>query len=392
MTKVVTGLLLALAIDAREVSGADRLDRFLPGTGPAGGATLAELATHTSGLPRLPAGALLRALAHSSDPYRGTSLRRLIRDTRWTHRGPPGEAAYSNLGVALLGHGLAAAAARPYWDLARARVLAPLGMASSGNLPASILPVPAAAWHLGAFAPADGLRATVADLLRLAWVAARPGESPFPAAAADALTPHAVMGDGHVGWCWQLTPQSGGPVAWHNGATGSGWAFIGATSSCALAACVPSRRQPSWDDIARQALAPDGNEDAWSATREAIVPASSARWRRAVTVAFGLGGITISAWGPRLPGIKADLGIGTGTIGPDPAARISVVASIGYFANLAGPPAIGALAQSAGLLSALWLLVALFLAAFAAAGVLRPRPAARPTGETAGQVGERPAR
>jgi predicted MFS family arabinose efflux permease len=63
--------------------------------------------------------------------------------------------------------------------------------------------------------------------------------------------------------------------------------------------------------------------------------------------------------------------------GPDPAARISVVASIGYFANLAGPPAIGALAQSAGLLSALWLIVAMFLAAFAAAGALRPRPAAR---------------
>ncbi len=54
--------------------------------------------------------------------------------------------------------------------------------------------------------------------------------------------------------------------------------------------------------------------------------------------------------------------------GPDPAARISVVASIGYFANLAGPPAIGALAASAGLLRALWLIAALFVAAFAAAG------------------------
>jgi MFS family permease len=63
--------------------------------------------------------------------------------------------------------------------------------------------------------------------------------------------------------------------------------------------------------------------------------------------------------------------------GPDPAAQVSVVASIGYFANLAGPPAIGALAQSAGLLNAMWLIVALFLAAFAAAGSLRPRPAAR---------------
>ena len=62
--------------------------------------------------------------------------------------------------------------------------------------------------------------------------------------------------------------------------------------------------------------------------------------------------------------------------GPDPAERVSVVASIGYFANLAGPPAIGLLAQSAGLLSALWLIPVLFLAAFACAGSLRPRPAA----------------
>jgi len=57
--------------------------------------------------------------------------------------------------------------------------------------------------------------------------------------------------------------------------------------------------------------------------------------------------------------------------GRDPAARVSVVASIGYFANLAGPPAIGLLAESAGLLHALWLIVAMFLAAFAAARALR---------------------
>jgi hypothetical protein len=62
--------------------------------------------------------------------------------------------------------------------------------------------------------------------------------------------------------------------------------------------------------------------------------------------------------------------------GPDPAARVSVVASIGYFANLAGPPAIGVLAQSAGLLNSFWLIVALFVAAFAAAGSFRPRPTA----------------
>jgi predicted MFS family arabinose efflux permease len=60
--------------------------------------------------------------------------------------------------------------------------------------------------------------------------------------------------------------------------------------------------------------------------------------------------------------------------GPDPAARVSVVASIGYFANLAGPPAIGMIAESDGLLHSLWLLVALFIAAFVVAGSLRRQP------------------
>jgi serine-type D-Ala-D-Ala carboxypeptidase/endopeptidase len=256
VTKAVTGLLLALAIAAGEVSSSDRLDRFLPGTGPAGRATLAELATHTSGLPRLPAATLLRALAHPSDPYRGVTLPRLIRDTRRVRPGRPGNAAYSNLGVALLGHALAAAATAPYWDLARIRVLTPLRMTSSGDLPSTALAAPESAWDLGAFAPAGGLRATVDDLLRLAWVAARPSASPFPAAAVDALTPRVAMNGGYVGWCWMLRPHAHQADAWHNGATGTGWAFIGANNSGAIAACVPAAHQPAWDTAALRGLHP----------------------------------------------------------------------------------------------------------------------------------------
>lgn len=58
--------------------------------------------------------------------------------------------------------------------------------------------------------------------------------------------------------------------------------------------------------------------------------------------------------------------------GPNPAARVSVVASIGYFANFAGPPVVGAIAEHVGALSALWLVAVLFVAAFAASGSLRP--------------------
>ena len=61
--------------------------------------------------------------------------------------------------------------------------------------------------------------------------------------------------------------------------------------------------------------------------------------------------------------------------GPNPVARLSVVATIAYLANLAGPPAVGLLAERFGLLNTLWLIVALMVAACACAGALRrPRP------------------
>jgi fucose permease len=66
--------------------------------------------------------------------------------------------------------------------------------------------------------------------------------------------------------------------------------------------------------------------------------------------------------------------------GANPAARVSVVASIGYFASLAGPPVLGTLAEHVGLLGSFWLLVAFMLAAFAAAGsVAKPRVPASST-------------
>jgi MFS family permease len=70
--------------------------------------------------------------------------------------------------------------------------------------------------------------------------------------------------------------------------------------------------------------------------------------------------------------------------GTNPAARVSVVASIGYLANLAGPPAIGFLAQAVGLDRALWLIAALFVAAFAVSASLGPAPAVHEAERTTG--------
>ena len=96
-------------------------------------------------------------------------------------------------------------------------------------------------------------------MLRLAGAAADSANSPFPAAAALALSPQAAMGAGRVGWCWMLSQRKHGPVYWHNGATGTSWAFIGASGSSAIAAAVPARHQRAWDTVALQVLSLTGN-------------------------------------------------------------------------------------------------------------------------------------
>jgi len=107
-----------------------------------------------------------------------------------------------------------------------------------------------------------------------------------------------------------------------------------------------------------------------------------------LTAALGIAGITAFIlarnpytvlFGVMLWGVGVSLGFPLGTSaaaasGPDAVARISVVSSVGYFANLAGPPTVGALAQAAGLLNALWVIAVLFAAAFAVAGSLGPGP------------------
>ena len=75
-----------------------------------------------------------------------------------------------------------------------------------------------------------------------------------------------------------------------------------------------------------------------------------ARWRWTVTAAFGLGGIAISAWGPRLPAIKAGLGIDTATIGLLLAA-VTVGAILGL---LASTPVLHWLGSRRSIAGALW--------------------------------------
>jgi fucose permease len=108
----------------------------------------------------------------------------------------------------------------------------------------------------------------------------------------------------------------------------------------------------------------------------------------AVLAAAGLllvivgGSVPVAVAGAVLWGLGASLGfpVGMSAAADDPAhaaARVSVVASIGYTAFLAGPPLIGFLKDRIGILPALWPVLALLLLAVVVVGASRPLRVAR---------------
>jgi D-alanyl-D-alanine-carboxypeptidase/D-alanyl-D-alanine-endopeptidase len=201
ITKVFTALVLADMVERGEVRFEDPASRWLPGvTLPSrdGRAiTLADLATHTSGLPRLPANL---DTGNLEDPYAGYGAPQLYAFLAGhaLAREPGTAWEYSNLGAGLLGHVLATKAGTRYEDLVRRRVLEPLGMkdttitvsdAQRARLAtahdASLRRV--SWWGFDALAGAGAIRSTAADMLTFA-AAALGGETPLKAAFARMTT------------------------------------------------------------------------------------------------------------------------------------------------------------------------------------------------------------
>ena len=134
VTKVFTTLLLSkMALDG-EVGIEDAAAKYLPaGTRmPEKGSpiTLADLATHMSGLPSMPTNFDLSARPDPVEAYSADDLAAFLA-TYSPEREPGAAYAYSNLGVALLGRLLSAKAGRPYEQLLRESVLQPLGLADT---------------------------------------------------------------------------------------------------------------------------------------------------------------------------------------------------------------------------------------------------------------------
>jgi D-alanyl-D-alanine-carboxypeptidase/D-alanyl-D-alanine-endopeptidase len=262
VTKTYTALLLAEAAARGEVGYHDPLADYLPpGAAPAHRSgtpiTLLHLATHTSGLPRLPAGFLAAALpAWFTDPYAGYSPERLLRSLGSTRvRTRPGDRVhYSNLGVGLLGQVLARAAGADYPQLLDARVCRPLGLTRTTCDPGRAQAVghwhgrPRPPWRIPALPGAGALRSTGRDLLRYLEALLNPGGvGPLAAALTDVRRPRLLLPGSGDGLClvWNHRLRQGRELLFHSGGTRGFTSFVGfcpqtGTGLAALANTTPA--------------------------------------------------------------------------------------------------------------------------------------------------------
>jgi serine-type D-Ala-D-Ala carboxypeptidase/endopeptidase len=265
VTKVFTALLLADAVARGEVALEQPLVSLIPETAshPKGRQiTLLDLATHGSGLPRLPPGLWRQALRDRADPYAAFTTDDLVAALARPPKRPPTERArYTNFGAGALGEALSRAAGVPYEELARARITGPLGMPDTavtappgtGNVAVGHTRrgSPTVDWHLPALAGAGALRSNVADLLTFLAAHLQPATSPLAEPLAAVLEPRRPVGR-HLrialGWLVLEEPDRP-PVWWHNGGTGGFFSFVGMDPARDTAVVVVANSARSVDRV-----------------------------------------------------------------------------------------------------------------------------------------------
>ena len=242
VTKTFTGALLMDAVAQGEVS-LDTTVAEIFGERAAGAevadVTLAELASQSSGLPRLPLTTLLASLPMivlRKDSYLGNSGDDVIDAALSASLSDRGEYGYSNLGIAFLGQLLAIRAGSTWQELLTSRLLDPLGMTSTrapfhledvgadaprGRIRSGLS---AGAWTMHGYGPAGGIRTTGHDMA-LYLASMQDGSNP----GAAGLDPLVDRGEGRsVGIVWGIRrTDSGETLIQHNGMSGGFAAFCG---------------------------------------------------------------------------------------------------------------------------------------------------------------------
>lgn len=270
ITKTFTGLLLAEAIERGEVALDDGLGEHLDLHGsPVAEVTFGVLAAHRSGLPLFPSDPeweqRSRALDAAGKDAVDETVPELLALARAEQLPAEPRTSYSNLGAALAGQALAAAAGTEYGDLLEERILDPLalddtslpvededldGDLARGRTADGALADPST---LGAFAPAGGIIATVDDLAEYAQAII---DGPY--ADSPALGPNR-FGDGDYGYFWVLESRGDHDLVSHDGMTAGFTSALVIDRTAGTAAIVVVNRSGNpVGDLARRLLAEAG--------------------------------------------------------------------------------------------------------------------------------------
>lgn len=239
VTKVYTGLLLADAVQRREVSLEDEIATLLPPgvtvpTRDKVSITLRQLALHTSGLPRLPPSL---AQVERPDPYAGYGEDQLFQDLLRTQlvTTPGTVVSYSNYGTGLLGYALGRRIGGGYAAALTERVLAPLGLSHTHVGFPEGAPraegttydgTPAPPWTFDALAGAGALVSNVRDQLTFLDAeldAYAGGKLPLRAPMRLTQEPQEEFGAPQAGIGWLIDREG---RYWHNGGTGGFHSFV----------------------------------------------------------------------------------------------------------------------------------------------------------------------
>jgi CubicO group peptidase (beta-lactamase class C family) len=258
ITKTFTALLLQDMVESGEMKLDDPVAKYLPGSVrmPARNGkeiTLLHLATHTSGLPRMPDNLDPKRADNLPADYTDEKLYGFLSGCKLT-RDPGAKFEYSNLGMGLLGHVIVLKAGTDYESLVVERICRPLKMDSTRITLMPELKQRFAQGHnqmgyavssldFGPLMGTGALRSTANDMLK--YVAANLGLTPSP------LTPlmektHAVnfqsafrrVGIG-LAWLVQFDPQ-GRKIISHGGGTDGFSTFAGFDKTHRRAAVVLS--------------------------------------------------------------------------------------------------------------------------------------------------------
>jgi serine-type D-Ala-D-Ala carboxypeptidase/endopeptidase len=282
VTKVFTALALADMVQRGEVTLDDPVAKYLPKGAvlPQNGRrqiTLADLATHTAGLPLRPDNLVPKDPDNKYAEYSEADLYGFLAHSKPQH--PIGSAYdYSNPGFGLLGVALAHRAGMDYDTLISQRILKPLGMADTTRAAtpamqsrmaqgysydvASADLTPAEHWDFGSgVAGAGGYRSTAADLIKLlqAILGTRPSPlAPAFAAMTKTRRPGGMMPSTSIALAWNILDQDNREIAWKNGSVGGFRAFIGYDAAARVGVVVLTNAQtgPGGDDIGLHVLDP----------------------------------------------------------------------------------------------------------------------------------------